>query len=199
MSFNIRYGSANDGDNHWDQRSYLVVETIRMFDPDLLGAQEVLKFQADFLQQQLPGYAFHGVGREDGQTRGEFVPVMYRKDRFEMRDAGHFWLSETPAVAGSKSWDSSLPRMVSWVRLSDLDNDGGEFIFLNTHFDHRGQQARLESARLLRQRVEEITGGGVPFIITGDFNTTEDGQPFAELTAGTITPAAPMSGSDIIG
>ncbi|MCL4177599.1 MAG: endonuclease/exonuclease/phosphatase family protein [Verrucomicrobia bacterium] len=116
MSFNIRYGAADDGTNSWPHRRYLILETIRTFDPDLLGMQEVLASQADYLKDNLPDYAFHGVGREDGVAQGEFVPVLYKRDRFEWVDAGHFWLSETPDVPGSKSWDSSLPRMVSWAQ-----------------------------------------------------------------------------------
>ena len=185
MSFNIRYGAANDGDNHWKHRSYLVAETIDMFDPDLLGTQEVLKFQAEFLKKKFPEYGFHGVGRQDGTENGEYVPVMYRKERFQLVDSGHYWLSETPEIAGSKSWDSSLPRMVSWVEVSDRKNGGEKFVFINTHFDHRGETARLESARLIRKQAEELMKKNVPFIITGDFNTTEDGQPYKELVTGT--------------
>lgn len=184
MSFNIRNSGAKDGENHWKKRSYLVAETIKMFDPDLLGVQEVLQLQAEFLQEILPDYGFHGVGRNDGMTKGEYVPVLYKKDRFEMTGSGHFWLSDTPEIVGTKSWDSSLPRMVSWVQLSDLRNNDAKLVFLNTHFDHRGRTARLESARLIRKRAEEIMGKGIPFIITGDFNTTEDKQPYAELISG---------------
>lgn len=191
MSFNIRYGAANDGENSWDHRYYLVAETIKAFDPDLLGAQEVLDFQADFLKESLPDYGFHGVGREDGTDKGEYVPVMYKKDRFRVVDSGHFWLSETPEVAGSKSWDSSLPRMVSWVELVDL-TDGTNLVFLNTHFDHRGREARLESARLIRRRAEEIMEKDLPFIITGDFNTTEDRQPYQELITGSNGNEVPI-------
>jgi endonuclease/exonuclease/phosphatase family metal-dependent hydrolase len=109
---------------------------------------------------------------------------LYKKDRFEMTGSGHFWLSDTPEIVGTKSWDSSLPRMVSWVQLSDLRNNDAKLVFLNTHFDHRGRTARLESARLIRKRAEEIMWKGIPFIITGDFNTTEDKQPYAELISG---------------
>lgn len=182
MSFNIRYGAANDGTNSWPHRHNLVLETIQNFQPDLLGMQEVLKFQADFVRSGLPGYAFHGVGREDGAEKGEFVPLMYREDRFELLDSGHFWLSETPEVAGSVSWDSSLTRMLSWVALRDR-RDGAELVFANVHFDHRGQQARLESAKLIRSRASEIPYG-VPVILTGDFNTTEDDAPYAALVKG---------------
>ncbi len=183
MSFNIRFGTANDGDNHWDRRADLVVETIRLFDPDLLGAQEVLEFQAEFLKDHLPGYTFHGVGREDGKTTGEYVPIWFRKDRFQLIESGHFWLSTTPEIAGSKSWDSSLPRMVSWVQLEDLKNDHRQFVFLNTHFDHVGQEARVQSARLIRERAGEfLKKKGLPVIISGDFNATEDDAPYRELT-----------------
>lgn len=179
MSFNIRYGAANDGTNSWPLRKDLVLDTIKVADPDLLGLQEVLGFQAEFLKDNLKGYAFHGVGREDGKEKGEYVPLMYKTSRFEMEDSGHFWFSETPEIAGSKSWDSSLPRMLSWVALRDVKNDR-VIIFSNVHFDHRGPQARLESAKLMRERWEEFQGE-IPLIITGDFNTDEDKAPYAAL------------------
>ena len=114
MSFNIHYGAANDGENSWKHRDYLVLETVQNARPDLIGYQEVLKFQAEFLQKNLKGYGFHGVGRDDGQEKGEYVPLMWRQERFELLDSGHFWLSETPEIPGSVSWDSSLTRMLSW-------------------------------------------------------------------------------------
>ena len=181
MSFNIRYGSANDGENRWDNRSDLVVETIKLFDPDLFGGQEVLKFQAEFLRKEFPDYGFHGVGRDDGKGKGEIVPVMYKKNRFQQTDSGHFWLSKTPEVVGSKSWDSSLPRMVSWVQLTDRRNQDAKLVFMNAHFDHRGTVARVESARLIRKRAEAFLNNSIPLILTGDFNTTEDGEPYAEF------------------
>ncbi len=183
MSFNIRYGQAKDGTNNWPLRRELVVQTIKTFDPDLLGTQEVLDFQAAFLRDQLPGYAFHGVGREDGSNQGEFVPVMFKTNRFELVDSGFFWLSETPEVPGSKSWDTALTRMLSWVVLRDRRGDGQPFVFANVHFDHRGVQARIESAKLIRRKAAELAGQ-YPGILCGDFNTTEDGQPYQVLVKG---------------
>jgi endonuclease/exonuclease/phosphatase family metal-dependent hydrolase len=182
MSFNIRYGAANDGENSWKHRDYLVLETIQNYGPDLIGYQEALKFQVDFLKQNLKGYGFHGIGRDKGTEEGEYVPVMWKMDRFELVDSGHFWLSETPEIPGSISWDSSLTRMLSWVVLRDKKAVGyqKELVFANTHFDHRGNQARLESAKLIRQRAEEIMND-IPIILTGDFNTTEDLAPYAAL------------------
>lgn len=183
MTFNIRYGAANDGTNSWPHRRKVVLQTIRDFGPDLLGMQEVLAFQAEYLRGGLKSYGFHGVGREDGKEAGEFAPVMWRKDRFDLAGAGDFWLSETPGVPGSKSWDSSLPRLVSWVVLRDKAAGNRVVMFFNTHFDHRGAQARLESAKLLRSRVG-MSQPSWSVIVTGDFNTTEDDPPYAVLVKG---------------
>lgn len=181
MSFNIRYGTASDGENHWEKRKEFLVETIRGYSPDLLGTQETLGFQRDYIQSSLTGYANVGVGREDGGQAGEMTAVFYRKDRFEVLGSGHFWLSESPEVPGSKSWDSSLPRMATWVKLRDLQHeDSAPVLFINTHFDHRGEQARLESARLMRAKALEI-GEGCKIVMTGDFNAGVDSQPYKAL------------------
>lgn len=180
MSFNIRYGTASDGENHWSERRARVVHTIQSFDPDLLGLQEVLDFQGDYLKAGLPGYDFHGVGREDGKQRGEFAPLMFRRSRFELLDSGHLWLSETPDVPGSLSWEAAFTRMLSWVRLRDLQSNGREWVFANSHFDHISRQARLESAHLIRMFSAE-NQGNLPIILTGDFNCTEDDPPYRVL------------------
>jgi endonuclease/exonuclease/phosphatase family metal-dependent hydrolase len=181
MSFNIRYGTARDGENRWDNRREFVVETIRAFDPDLLGTQETLGFQRDYLAEKLPGYAVLGVGRDDGAERGEMMALYFKRDRFEKLDGGHFWLSETPEKPGSKSWDSSLPRMVTWVRLRDRHRpDAQPISFFNTHFDHQGPQARLESAKLLRARLAAAAKDSL-CIVTGDFNAGEGSPPYRAL------------------
>ncbi|MBD3236584.1 MAG: endonuclease [Candidatus Eisenbacteria bacterium] len=174
MSFNIRYGSAADGENAWPQRREMVVETILRFDPDLLGLQECLAEQADDLQAALSGYAFFGAGRDDGQRAGEMCAILYRRARFEELAGGHFWLSETPSRPGSRGWDAACPRMVSWVRLAERGRAaGGALCFLNTHFDHRGSRARREAALLLRERLGDLCGS-CAVIVTGDFNAPAD-------------------------
>lgn len=189
MSYNIRYGTANDGENHWDRRKEFLVETIKAFAPDLLGTQETLGFQRDYLAEHLPGYDALGVGRDDGKEKGEMTALYFKRDRFEKLDGGHFWLSETPDIAGSKSWDAALTRMVSWVRLRDRRQPRAKpLMFFNTHFDHRGQQARIESARLLRRRIAEAAKT-CRVIVTGDFNGGEDSEPYRVFFA---QPDAPV-------
>lgn len=181
MSYNIRYGTAQDGDNHWDKRKEFLLETIKTFNPDLLGTQETLGFQRDYLAEKLPGYDVLGVGRDDGKEKGEMTALYFKRSRFEKLDGGHFWLSETPEQPGSKSWDSALTRMVTWVKLRDRQQTKAKpLVFFNTHFDHRGVQARLESARLLRRRVVEMSKTG-SVIVTGDFNAGEGSDPYRAL------------------
>lgn len=182
MSFNIRYGTARDGENIWENRKDFVVETIKSFSPDLLGTQEVLKFQADHLKKNLKGYGFHGVGRDNGAEKGEYTAIYYKVSRFEVLDAGHFWLSESPDTPGSVSWDSSMTRMASWIMVDDLkDSSETPIVFANTHFDHRGQKARHESAKLIRATRDELEED-LPVIVVGDFNMTQDSDGYKVLT-----------------
>ncbi len=190
MSFNIRYGLARDGENSWRGRREHLVETIRAYNPDVLGTQEVLNFQARFLQEHLPEYGFHGVGREDGVERGEYAAIFYRADRFEVVDAGHQWLSEQPDTPGSVSWDSSMTRMFSWLVLRDVQADR-QVLVINTHWDHRGPEARKQSAVQMRRFID--AHGDLPVIVTGDFNTNEDGEPYRIMVAGESAGSRPLT------
>ncbi len=182
MSFNIRFGTAKDGVNHWDKRKDFLVETIKDFDPDLLGTQETLAFQRDFIQDRLGKYASFGVGRVDGKDDGEMAALFFNQSRFEKLEGGHFWLSPTPEVVGSKGWDAALPRIATWVKLRDKSapTTAAPILFLNTHFDHQGSEARSQSARLIRDRVTAL-GSGCRVIITGDFNADANSGPYKSL------------------
>ena len=182
MTFNIRYGTARDGENSWDARQQLLLKTIRKFNPDLLGTQEVLAAQADYLVENLKDYTLLGVGREDGKRRGEFSALLFKSKRFQPVASGTFWLSETPGEPGSKSWDSSLPRIATWVKLGDRANGGRQICFLNTHWDHRGRRARVEAGKLIRTWLNE-NARGMPVIVTGDLNVTEGHEGLRALVA----------------
>lgn len=184
MSFNIRYSTAKDGEDHWDKRQDFLIDTIRAYNPDLLGTQEVLADQADFLQQRLPEYGFVGAGRDDGKRQGEFSPIMFKKDRFELLAHGQWWLSPTPEKVGSKGWDAALPRIVTWARLKDRPGSV-TLLWFNTHWDHQGNQARIESGKLMRRLIEDNRGDpDLPVIVTGDFNSSEQTEQYRTLTSG---------------
>ncbi|MEC9094778.1 MAG: endonuclease/exonuclease/phosphatase family protein [Planctomycetota bacterium] len=182
MSFNIRFGTANDGTNHWKHRHPLVLKTINNFSPDLLGTQETLITQAQYLSQNLKEYATFGRSRDKNPNQGEQCTIFFRKDKFQLLESGQFWLSKTPKTIASKSWDSSLPRIASWVRLKHKKSKR-ELYFLNTHFDHRGKTARLESAKLIAKEIEKFKK---PTIVTGDFNCGENSKPYNALAKNKI-------------
>ena len=154
-------------------------KSMDFFDVDVFGAQEVIESQLKDMVQRLPEYSHVGVGRNGG-TEGEFCPVFYKKDKFELLDSSTFWLSESPNEVNSKGWDAALPRIVTWVKLR-VKVSGKEFYFFNTHFDHKGQMAQLESAKLLKEKVNSIAGN-LPFIITGDFNFSPNFEAYSLLT-----------------
>jgi endonuclease/exonuclease/phosphatase family metal-dependent hydrolase len=181
MSFNVRYGTAKDGENHWDRRKEFLADTVKAFDPDLLGTQETLAVQRDYLAERLPTHAAFGVGRNDGKESGEMMAVYWRKDRFEKLDGGHVWLSESPDKPGVKGWDAAHPRMLTWVKLKDRKVPGGKpILWLNTHLDNRGAKARVEGAKILRDRLAAL-GEGCSVVVTGDFNSPEGSEPYAAL------------------
>jgi endonuclease/exonuclease/phosphatase family metal-dependent hydrolase len=146
--------------------------------------QEVLAMQADFLQDKLPEYGFAGSGRDDGKRAGEYSPIMFKKSRFDLLDSGQYWLSETPEVVGSKGWDAALPRIVTWVRLKEKPS-GTTILAFNTHWDHMGNVARVESGKLMRRLMEQKGGDAKePVVVTGDFNSEETTPQYKTLTAG---------------
>ncbi|WP_428387315.1 endonuclease/exonuclease/phosphatase family protein [Mucisphaera sp.] len=184
MSFNIRFGTANDGANAWEHRREAVMGMIRRHDPDLLGVQEALTFQVEEIKAAFPGYAFWGVGRDDGLEAGEYCGIFVKRERFGIEEGGHLWLSEDPERPGSVGWDASMTRMASWV-LVRARRSGRAVVFGNTHFDHIGAESRLASARLIRDRLVEVPSG-TAFVLVGDFNAGEGSPPYLALTTGDL-------------
>lgn len=182
MSFNVRYGSAPDGEDAWPRRRDILIETIRRYDPDIVGTQECLEFQAEYIVQELPAYRWFGAGRTQGPAlTDEMTAILYKKDVFTPLETGTFWLSETPDHVGSKSWDSSLPRITTWARFRHRAS-GRQFYCFNTHFDHRGATAREMSAGLVAQRIQNLPSE-MSVILTGDFNApAETSAPWKSLT-----------------
>jgi endonuclease/exonuclease/phosphatase family metal-dependent hydrolase len=180
MSFNIRYNNPDDGENAWPHRKELVANTILFHRADLVGVQEALKGQLDDLSILLPDYAWLGKGRDDGGEKGEYSAILYRKGRFDLLQSGTFWLSEAPERPGSIGWDAAITRVVTWAKFEDKYSSK-EFYLFNTHFDHIGERARQESAKLILKRIQDLAAAtGV--IVTGDFNSPETSPAYQTLT-----------------
>lgn len=171
MSFNIRYGSANDGENHWNNRKEMVSDVIRNHPSDVVGLQEALRFQIDAIREAHSVYGEIGVAREDGNNEGEYSCVLYRTDRFGVGESGTFWFSDTPEVAGSNTWGNACVRICSWARLIETKT-GKAFYIYNLHLDHISHPSREKSAVLLAEHIKNRRYKD-PFVVTGDFNVGE--------------------------
>jgi endonuclease/exonuclease/phosphatase family metal-dependent hydrolase len=182
MSFNIRCATGADGDNNWEFRHDTLLEVIKEDDPLLLGVQEALPIQMDFLQENLTDYESIGVGRDDGVRKGEFMAIFYKKDMVDLLDSGTFWLSKTPDKP-SKGWDAACFRTVTWGKFR-CKQTGKTFCYANTHLDHVGTIARKEGAKLILRRMNEIADDSAPFFVTGDFNITDQFDAYITITGG---------------
>lgn len=180
-SYNIRQYNKQDSinGNGWQVRCPILAQLIRFHEFDVFGTQEGFKHQLEDLKAALPGYDYTGVGRDDGADAGEHSAIFYRTDLFTLVDHGDFWLSETPEKP-SIGWDAVLPRICSWARLRH-NPTGKEFLFFNLHMDHIGKQARVESALLVQQKMNEF-GSELPTFLTGDFNVDQTHQSYTALT-----------------
>lgn len=169
MTFNVRYPSPDDGPNVWDNRRDILIETIRLKDPDLFGTQELFYSQGQYIVENLPEYTWFGISRR-GNHENEHMGVFYKSTKLRLLESGDFWLSESPDTPASMSWGVSLPRMVTWG-LFEARESGRRFYFYNTHFPHRREDAaaRLECAEVIVKRMRALPDD-VPFLMTGDFN-----------------------------
>ena len=182
-TFNIRLQTTVDDKEGWgwNVRRDRVANYIKEKHLDVVGMQEVLHSQLEDLLARLPEYDYVGVGRTDGKTKGEYSPVFFLREKFEVLERGNFWLSETPDVPGSVGWDAALERIASYAKLKDKQT-GKVFMAVNTHFDHVGVTARRESAKLIMKKIQEIVGDR-PAVVTGDFNVTEDDEAYKIMTS----------------
>ncbi len=182
LSFNIRYDTPVDGPNRWPHRKELVRSVIETSAADFVGLQEVTPMQWDYLRRVFAD-KYGGLirTREKNPAVGEAVPLLYRLDRWELdpSEQGTFWLSETPDVPGSGSWETACVRITTWGRFIERKTGRAVYVF-NTHLDHRSEEARYQGARLIRWRIEQRRHDD-PVLLMGDFNVGESGEPIRLL------------------
>lgn len=195
-SYNIRYKNWNDSvqGEMWPKRCQVICDQVNFMAPDIFGTQEVLYEQLVDMQNALDGYAYIGIGRDDGKHAGEHEAIFYKKDKLVLLDHGDFWLSETPEKPGL-GWDAVCFRICIWGKFAmkpqkevrhGLFNRRKkapmqEFYFFNLHMDHVGVVARREAAKLVVARIREIAQGQ-PVILTGDFNVDQTNEIYTIFT-----------------
>jgi endonuclease/exonuclease/phosphatase family metal-dependent hydrolase len=184
LSCNIRQPLEEDAKagNGWNDRRELCADVIAAHDGDIVCLQECRANQLAYLKERLPefdSYALSGPSPE-------FTPnnaILYDRERYELISAGGFWLSETPHVAGSMSWDCASPRHTTWVHLRERST-GRELRVWNAHLDHMGHVAREEQAKLLVEGISAMDAAGVPQILAGDLNAYDGHPAISVLKAG---------------
>ena len=181
MSYNIRLDTESDGINRWINRRDELIGQIQLLRPAILGLQEVVPGQKADLERALSGYQFLGVPRDDGISKGEYSNLAVDRKALRVMSSGTFWLSPTPDKP-SKGWDAAYPRIATWAKLTRR-SDGKRFLALNTHLDHVGERARLESTRQITRWLSQHRAAGESLIVTGDFNTEPGTLPIREITS----------------
>jgi endonuclease/exonuclease/phosphatase family metal-dependent hydrolase len=182
MSFNIRYGTADDGPNRWARRKRMVYALLRRQGADVIALQEALRPQLDELHAALPAYGELGRGRDDGATKGEYAAILYRRERFDVDESGTFWLSDTPEVPGSITWGNACTRICTWGRFVPRSS-GRAFYVFNVHLDHISQPSREKGVALVLSRVRDRRQPD-PIVLTGDFNVDESNPIVRYLEGG---------------
>ena len=180
MTFNIRYGTAPDKENSWENRKDLVIGVIKDFAPEILGVQEALNFQLDEIKKAFPHYKQAGAARNDGKDSGEYTAIFYDSTRFNLLQQETFWFSDTPTIPGSSSWGNNIPRICTWAYFKDQIS-GSEFYIYNNHWDHESQISRELSAELLISKIAKRNNTKGSVIVLGDFNAGEDNPAFHNL------------------
>lgn len=181
MTFNIRLNTRSDSSNAWEYRKDKAISQIKFHDVDILGIQEGLIEQVNDLKAAMPAHVFVGVARDDGKERGEFSGLFINATKFNVLNSGTFWLSLTPDVPGSKSWDAAITRICTWAFVKEKSGRKKFYVF-NTHLDHLGSISRVESIKLILAKIDELATG-YPVIFMGDLNSTRDEDPIKTIVA----------------
>jgi endonuclease/exonuclease/phosphatase family metal-dependent hydrolase len=177
MTYNLRYENIIDGENNWPDRRDFLLSQINYYEPEIFGTQEGIANQLKYLDDNLENYKYIGIGRDEdtGNGTGEFAAIFYNIKKFKILESGTFWLSENPSKPG-KGWDAAQNRICTYGLFQGI-KDGKKFWLFNTHFDHRGDIARAESAKLILKQIKSINKKNYPFVLSGDLNLTPDQEP----------------------
>ena len=180
MTYNIRYDNPGDGKNSWSERKEFLLGQMKYFTADIIGTQEGLKHQVEYIDNELENYSYVGIGRDENSS-GEYCALFYNKDKVKLVTSETFWLSETPDVP-SKGWDASLNRICTYG-LFETKKTQQKFWIYNTHFDHRGIKARERSADLILKKIDSLNTENLPIILLGDFNLKPEEKPIKIISS----------------
>ena len=179
ISYNIRYDNNWDVENSWKIRRKKISQILIQYSPSIVGIQEGLLNQVQYIDSSLINYDYVGVGRDDGKEKGEFCAIYFDTTRYVLLKNSTFWLSETPDTI-SVGWDAALERICTYGLFKDRITRKAFWVF-NTHFDHIGIIAREKSSELILKKINKINRQSLPVILMGDFNSIPNSPPVKEI------------------
>ena len=180
MSYNIRLDLESDGENKWSLRKDRVAGLMKYYAADFIGGQEVQQHQLKYLVENLPGYSYIGVGRDDGKEAGEYSCILFNQNKFDLVQQATFWLSPTPD-SPSKGWDAAYNRVCTYGLFKSKKTKQIFWVF-NTHFDHVGKVARLNASKMILKTITRLNNKNYPVFLTGDFNLKPEEEPVQEIS-----------------
>ena len=196
MTYNIKYDNTNDTLNNWNDRKSAMVDVLKEKKPAFIGLQEVLFRQLEYLNGAMPEYQYIGVGRDDGKQKGEFSPIFYDSNKYDLIKSSTFWLSKTPEEI-SIGWDAAMERICTYGLFQDKASRKKIWVF-NTHFDHVGVKARKKSVKLIHKQIKQINTEKLPVVLMGDLNLMPEEKPIQflarKLKDGLLVSKSPQSG-----
>ena len=161
----------------WKNRQAQFIAEVKSFGADIYCFQEVMPHQYEFIKDNLINFKSVFQNRDDNATNGEGCPIFYNKNKFKLVNYKTFWLSETPSVPASSSWNSRWPRICTYVILQNVETNE-QFAVFNTHLDHKSEEARTNAAKMIYEKIIEIN---LKTILCGDFNSSKDMGAFKFL------------------
>lgn len=179
MTYNIKLDYPKEGENSWTNRKPFFINLLKFHEPDILGVQEAMPNQMEDMDSLLAQYNFVGVGRDDGKDEGEYSAIFYKQNKFNVLESSTFWLSQTPDKV-SMGWDAVCNRVCTYALFQNKITDKKFFVF-NTHFDHVGEQARIESTSLILKKIMQINTNNLPVILMGDFNLEVESEAIQSI------------------
>jgi endonuclease/exonuclease/phosphatase family metal-dependent hydrolase len=174
ITSNIRFDNPEDGLNAWPNRKSLLAQTLLAHGPDLIATQEGRFHQLREFEELLEHY--HIVDHHRSWIKERMYPTFFvKKNAFEIIKSEDVWLSETPEVAGSLSFGSTFPRLLTWMKIQ-IKNSEKKFLVINTHLDHVRPETRLEQVRVLTNKIQQLRDGVSYLVLMGDFNDSPESK-----------------------
>ncbi len=196
MTYNIKYDNKNDTINNWNDRKESLVKLLLHYEPAIIGTQEALHHQVNYIDNALANFSYIGVGRDDGKQKGEYTAIHYNHTKFKLKTSNTFWLSKTPGKV-SVGWDAAMERICTYGLFENLKTKEQFYVF-NTHFDHMGKKARAKSAKLIYKKIKELNNTGLPLVLMGDLNLKPEEKPIQflkkKLNDGKVVSQKPFYG-----